>query len=113
LVRRDERDVEYAEPNWIRHTDAVDSRLWAFYNPGGLNMRYNEPGAARDGTLIPASYASVLDADEDNISGYGANGADVTIGSIDTGVDFTHPEFTGRLIASNDRSNAPHQRMTG
>jgi hypothetical protein len=68
-VRRDERDVEYAEPNWIRHTDAVDSRLWAFYNPGGLNMRYNEPGAARDGTLIPASYASVLGADEDNISG--------------------------------------------
>jgi subtilisin family serine protease len=95
-------NVEYAEPNYLRHTDAVDSRLWAFYNPGGLNMRFNEPGAARDGTLLPASYASVLDADEDNIAGYGAGGADVTIGSIDTGVDFTHPEFTGRLIAGRD-----------
>ncbi len=94
--------VEYAEPNWIRHTDAVDSRLWAFYNPGGLNMKFSDPADSRYGTYIPASYASTLDADEDNISGYAANGADVTIGSIDTGVDFTHPEFTGRLIAGKD-----------
>ena len=27
--------VEYAEPNYIRHVDAIDSRLWAFYNPTG------------------------------------------------------------------------------
>jgi subtilisin family serine protease len=91
-------DVEYAEPNWIRHTDAVDSRLWAFYNPGGLNMQYTSGGTG----FIPATYASVNDADEDNVSGYAANGADVVIGSIDTGVDFTHPEFTGRLIAGRD-----------
>jgi subtilisin family serine protease len=76
----------------------VDSRLWAFFNPGGLNMKYTSGGTG----FIPASYASVRDADEDNISGYAANGADVTIGSIDTGVDFTHPEFTGRLIAGQD-----------
>jgi len=95
-------DVEYAEPNWIRHTDAVDARLWAFYNPGGLNMKFSDPADSRYGTYIPASYASVADADEDNIAGYGAGGADVTIGSIDTGVDFTHPEFTGRLIAGED-----------
>jgi subtilisin family serine protease len=94
-------DVEYAEPNYIRHTDAVDSRLWAFYNPGGLNMSFFNDASGRTGPL-PASYASVLDADEDNISGYGAGGADVVIGSIDTGVDFTHPEFTGRLIAGKD-----------
>ena len=31
-------DVEYAEPNYIRHVDAIDSRLWAFKNLGGLNM---------------------------------------------------------------------------
>jgi len=93
--------VEYAEPNWIRHTDAVDSRLWAFYNPGGLNMSfYNDPNG-RTGPL-PSTYASILDADEDNISGYAANGSDVTIGSIDTGVDFNHPEFSGRLIAGCD-----------
>ena len=94
-------DVEYAEPNYIRHVDAIDSRLWAFYNPGGLNMQfYNDPNG-RTG-YIPSSYASVKDADEDNVEGYAAGGGDVVVGSIDTGVDFTHPEFTGRLIAGKD-----------
>ena len=93
-------DVEYAEPNYIRHVN-IDSRLWAFDNPGALNMSfYNDPNG-RTGPL-PSNYASIADADEDNISGYAAGGADVTIGSIDTGVDFTHPEFTGRLIAGKD-----------
>ena len=54
------------------------------------------------GKPIPSSYASILDADEDNVEGYAAGGADVVIGSIDTGVDLTHPEFTGRLIAGKD-----------
>lgn len=86
--------VEYAEPNYLRQTTAIDSRLWAFYNPGGLNMSfYNDPNG-RTGP-IGASYASILDADEDNIEGYAAGGGDVVIGSIDTGVDFQHPEFTG------------------
>ena len=108
--------VEYAEPNYLRHTDAIDSRLWAFYNPGGLNMKFSDPADSRYGTFLPASYASVLDADEDNIEGYAAGGADVTIGSIDTGVDFSHPEFTGRLIAGydwfsndNDPSDTPDE----
>ena len=93
--------VEYAEPNWIRHTDAVDSRLWAFYNPGGLNMSfYNDPNG-RTGS-IGASYASTNDADEDAIENIASGGGDVVIGSIDTGVDFNHPEFTGRLIAGCD-----------
>ena len=90
--------VEYAEPNYLRHTDAIDSRLWAFFNPGGLNMQYTSGGTGP----LPSSYASIADADEDNIEGYAAGGGDVTIGSIDTGVDFTHPEFTGRLIAGKD-----------
>ena len=92
--------VAFAEPDYIRHT-SVDSRLWAFYNPGGLNMTfYNDPNG-RTGS-IGSSYASKADADEDNIDGYAANGSDVVIGSIDTGVDFTHPEFTGRLIRGCD-----------
>ena len=91
-------DVAFAEPNYLRHVDAIDSRLWAFYNPGGLNMQYTSGGTG----YIPSSYASIADADEDNIEGYAAGGADVTIGSIDTGVDFTHPEFSGRLIAGKD-----------
>jgi subtilisin family serine protease len=94
-------NVEWAEPNYIRHVDTIDNRLWAFFNPGGLNMSYyNDPNGNTG--LIPASYASTLDADEDAIEGIAAGGGDVLIGSIDTGVDFSHPEFTGRLIAGCD-----------
>ncbi|SOD02093.1 serine protease [bacterium JGI 053] len=93
--------VEWAEPNYIRHVDAIDPRLWAFFNPGGLNMSFfNDPNGATG--PIPASNASLLDSDEDAIEGIAAGGADVVIGSIDTGVDFNHPEFTGRLIAGCD-----------
>ncbi|HEX8905279.1 MAG TPA: hypothetical protein VF771_10580, partial [Longimicrobiaceae bacterium] len=94
--------VEWAEPNYIRHLDAIDSRLWAFYNPGGLNMKFSDPTDSRYGTYIPSSYASYTDADEDAIEGIAANGGDVVISSIDTGVDFNHPEFSGRLIAGCD-----------
>ena len=93
--------VEYAEPNYLRQIDAINPNLWAFYNPGGLNMRYTRGGSG----FIPASYASTSDADEDNIAGYVTTGTDVVIGSIDTGVDMTHPEFTGRLIAGRDWVN--------
>ena len=101
-ILRDPR-VLYAEPNYLRKATTIDSRLWAFYNPGGLNMLYTT-GASK-GKPLPSSYASTLDADEDNIEGYAAGGADVVIGSIDTGVDLTHPEFTGRLIAGKDWYN--------
>lgn len=94
-------NVEWAEPNYIRHVDTIDPRLWAFFNPGGINMSfYNDPGGATG--PIPASYASTLDSDEDAINGIATGGGDVVIGSIDTGVDFNHPEFTGRLIAGCD-----------
>ena len=100
-----DRRVVYAEPNYLRQID-VDPKLWAFYNPGGLNMNYSS-GKNR-GLPLPSSYASTTDADEDNIDGYaaGATGT-VVVGSIDTGVDFTHSEFknadgSSRLIAGRD-----------
>jgi serine protease len=93
--------VAFAEPNYIRHVDTIDSRLWAFYNDGTLSMSFFNDPNGRTG-LLPASYQPKADADEDNVEGYAANGADVMIGSIDTGVDFSHPEFTGRLIAGCD-----------
>jgi subtilisin family serine protease len=102
-VLRNDPDVEWAEPNYLRQIDAIDSRLWAFYNPGGLNMKFTS-GASK-GKPLPASYASTLDADEDNIEGYATGGGDVVIGSIDTGVDLNHPQFTGRLIAGKDWVN--------
>lgn len=93
--------VEWAEPNYLRQP-TVDPKLWAFYNPGGLNMKYTK--GQNGGKFINSSYASTLDADEDNVStNYAAGGAPVTIGSIDTGVDFTHTEFlAGQLIAGRD-----------
>ena len=100
LLQTDPR-VAWAEPNYLRQVDA-DSRLWAFVNPGGLNMKFSDPTDSRYGTFIPSSYASTADADEDAIASVGAGGAVVTIGSIDTGVEMGHPEFTGRLIAGRD-----------
>jgi subtilisin family serine protease len=95
--------VLYAEPNYLRQATAINPNLWAFRNPGGLNMKYSS--GANKGKPLPTSYASILDADEDNVEGYAAGGADVVIGSIDTGVDLKHPEFTGRLIAGKDWYN--------
>ena len=97
--------VRYAEPNYLRQPTTIDPRLWAFQNPGGLNMKYST--GANTGSFLASSYASTSDADEDNIEGYAAGGADVVVGSIDTGVDFTHGEFrnadgSSRLIAGRD-----------
>jgi subtilisin family serine protease len=93
--------VEYAEPNWLRQADAIDPRLWAFYNPGSLSVKFTK-GASKG--QVVSSYRSTLDADEDNVDdNYGAGGSPVEVGSIDTGVDFSHPEFlTGQLIAGRD-----------
>lgn len=92
--------VEVAEPNYLRQPTAIDSRLWAFHNPGGLNMKFTSGGAK--GQFIPTSYASVADADIDLVEGSASGGGDVVIGSIDTGVQLNHAQFTGRLIAGRD-----------
>jgi subtilisin family serine protease len=106
LLTRDAR-ILYAEPNYLRKPTTVNPNLWAFVNPGGKNMSYSS-GSNR-GKPLPASYASTADADEDNIENYAAGGSDVVIGSIDTGVDLTHPEFksggVSRLIAGKDWYN--------
>jgi subtilisin family serine protease len=92
--------VVYAEPDYLRQPTAIDSRLWAFYNPGGLQIYFTR---GRNSGSPVNSLVSVNDADMDNVEGYAAGGADVVVGSIDTGVDFGHPEFlTGQLIAGSD-----------
>ena len=69
-------NVEWAEPNYIRTVDAIDPRLWAFFNPGGLNMSFwNDPNGATG--FIPASYGSTLDSDADAINGIGVGGGAV------------------------------------
>jgi len=101
-LRADPR-VEWAEPNYLRQPTAINPNLWAFFNPGGLNMKFSSGKTA--GQPLGASYASKADADMDNIEGYAAGGSDVVVGSIDTGVDLTHVEFTGRLIVGKDWYN--------
>ncbi|HEU0054527.1 MAG TPA: S8 family serine peptidase [Longimicrobium sp.] len=95
--------VEWAEPNILRQVEAIDPRLWAFFNPGGLNMKYTS--GKSNGQNLPASYASLSDADIDNIEGIAAGGSPVVVGAVDTGVDLDHPEFTGRLIVGYDWYN--------
>lgn len=92
--------VIYAEPDYLRQPTTVDPEMWAFANPGGLTVRFTR--GRKKGSPV-TSYASVADADEDNIESYAAGGSTVVIGSIDTGVDFAHPEFLpGQLIAGPD-----------
>jgi subtilisin family serine protease len=92
--------VEWAEPNYIRQLQAIDPRVWALYNPGGLRASFN------DGTgFLPTTYSSISDADVDGIEGIGAGGAPVVIGSLDSGVDSDHPEYAGRIILGKDWVN--------
>lgn len=92
--------VEYAEPNYLRQPNVIDPRLWAFRNPGGLTVTFSSGGSKGQ---VVNSMISVSDADEDNIEGFGAGGAPVVIGSIDTGVNMSHAEFlSGQLIAGKD-----------
>jgi subtilisin family serine protease len=101
-LKRDAR-VQWAEPNYLRQPAAINPNLWAFYNPGGLNMKFTS-GKSK-GLPLPSSYASLLDKDEDNIESYAASGGNVVIGSIDTGVDLDHPELSTRVIAGRDWYN--------
>ena len=54
-------DVLYAEPNYLRQPTTINRNLWAFYNPGGLNMTFTK-GKNR-GLPIPSANASIADAD--------------------------------------------------
>ena len=108
LLARDAR-VEFAEPNYIRTVDAIDSRLWAFYNPGGLAIYFTRGGSR--GQPV-SSFISTPDADQDAAglditpANYGAASGTVRVGSIDTGVQFSHAEFSGlTLIAGADLSS--------
>lgn len=94
--------VEWAEPNYLRQTQAIDPKLWAFYNPGNLTAYFSDPADSRYGQPLPSTYASINDADEDALANIGSGGGAVVISSIDTGVDSDHSEFTGRLIIGKD-----------
>jgi serine protease len=92
--------VVWAEPDYLRQTSTIDPRLWAFHNPGGLTIDFTR-GPSKGQPV--SSYLSTDDADEDNVEAYAAGGSPVSIASIDTGVDFTHPEFLpGQLVAGWD-----------
>ncbi len=86
--------VVWAEPDWLRQT-TVDTRLWAFANDGTLRAYFTR---GRNKGQPVGSWTPTPDADEDAGGSdvprdYGAGGSPVLIGSIDTGVEFTHDEF--------------------
>lgn len=91
--------VEYAEPNYIRRMQG-----WEHTNPGGLTA-YFYPLSSPP-TPLPAAYASLADADIDAVAGIGGGGAQVIIGSLDSGVDTGHPELAGKLILGWDWVNS-------
>jgi serine protease len=94
--------VVWAEPDYLRETTEVDpSLLWAFDNPGGLQVLYTR---GRNSGKPVSSYRSLNDADEDASPGsWGSSGGPVAIASIDTGVEFSHPEFgQAELVAGRD-----------
>ena len=98
--------VVYAEPDYLRQP-TVDNRLWAFFNPGGLSIRFTR--GATKGAVVN-DFVSTNDADQDGAAdgqvpaNFGAGGSPVVIGSLDTGVEFSHPEFpSGTLIAGPDQ----------
>ena len=94
--------LRFAEPNYLRQPHTINPKLWAFRNPGGLNIRFTKGGSRGQ---IVGGYSSLLDADEDNVEAYAAGGAPVVVGSIDTGADMDHPELAGRTIVGRDWVN--------
>lgn len=100
--------VLYAEPNYIRQPTGCSQRLWAFNNPGNCTVTFQNDANGRDGQTV-TSMISAADADEDaaisdgGVTNFGAGGAAVVIGSIDTGVQQNHPEFgAGQIIMGQD-----------
>lgn len=91
--------VVWAEPDYLRQPTAIAPELWAFRNDGTRRILYTRGGSKGQ---VVTSLIPLADADEDSEEGYGANGGAVTIGSVDTGVDFTHPELSGRLTVGYD-----------
>jgi len=100
--------IAWAEPDYLRQPTAIDPKLWAFYNPGGLTVQYTR---GRNKGKPVSSLISVDDADVDNIEGYGGGGGSVSIASIDTGVDMNHVEFGAATFGSGwdfiDNDNDP------
>ncbi|HHI94659.1 MAG TPA: hypothetical protein ENK04_14305 [Gammaproteobacteria bacterium] len=94
---RNNRDVEFAEPNYILHTYAIpnDSRfdsLWGMHNTGQTG--------------------GVTDADIDAPEAWDLQtGSDVIIAIVDTGVDYNHSELSNNIwnnsaeIANNGRDD--------
>lgn len=100
-LRGDAR-VRYAEPNYLRQP-TVDPRLWGFFNDGSLRMRFTS-GTSTGSVVTSALPTSDADIDANGATeANGAGGAEVLIGSLDTGVDLGHPEFlAGTLIPGWD-----------
>jgi subtilisin family serine protease len=88
---RKQPDVRYAEPNYILHADATPAdpsfgQLWALNNTG------QTLGCA---TSCYANATGTADADIDAPEAWDMTkgGTNATVGVVDTGIDYTHPDL--------------------
>jgi serine protease len=115
-LRGDAR-VRYAEPNYLRQPvqAAVNTKLWGFYNDGTKSLLYTSGTSSGQvvSTKLPKNDADIDANGLGEVSAASAAGS-AMIGSIDTGVEFTHPEFAGgTLIAGRDWVNNDNDPSDG
>lgn len=94
VLKRDRR-VEFAEPNYI---------LGPQYVPNDTNFRRWQWNMHNTGQLVWGSYGKP-DADIDAPEGWNVNRGTrrrITVAVIDSGMDFNHPDLTGRIWTNAD-----------
>jgi len=87
--------VVYAEPDYLRQPIEVHPNIWSFSNPGELTVDYTR--GRRSGSPV-TNYESVAGADIAAVLSGSPTGGEVSIASIDTGVETGHPEFADVLF---------------
>ncbi|MDD3764262.1 MAG: S8 family serine peptidase [Nevskiales bacterium] len=107
-VLRDDPDVAYAEPNFLKRRRAVIpddplfDLLWGLRSTGQANFVPDAPEYAS----IPGADMHMItawDADDDGVADRTGDGS-VTVAVIDDAFDLTHPDYAANLVAGRDLS---------
>ena len=93
--------VDFAEPNYHYHLDAVPNdtfftRLWGLNNTGQTIVVPNPVGSA-------SGFTGIADADIDATAGWdvapveGGDASDVVVAVVDSGIDYNHPDLAPNM----------------